>query len=75
VRVTLKDGRTFHARALTNKGDTEDPYSRDEVIAKFREVTEPVIGAERSGAILDMVLSLETAGSLAPLVALMEGRT
>ena len=36
VRVRLKDGRTLEAITLTNKGDTEAPYSADEVIAKFR---------------------------------------
>ena len=38
VAVTLKDGRVLGAEALTNRGDTEDPYSDEEVVAKYREM-------------------------------------
>jgi 2-methylcitrate dehydratase PrpD len=51
LRLTLRDGREFAAEALTNKGDTEDPYSQDEVRAKFRSLAEPVFGREHAGKI------------------------
>jgi 2-methylcitrate dehydratase PrpD len=74
ARVTahLKDGRILRAMAKTNKGDTEDPYSRTEVIAKFHEVATPSVGAERVREIEQFVESLDGQRSLAPLVALLE---
>ena len=35
VKVKLRDGSSLEAQALTNKGDTEDPYSREELRAKY----------------------------------------
>ncbi|MFN7000523.1 MAG: deoxyribodipyrimidine photo-lyase, partial [Elioraea tepidiphila] len=41
ARVTLRlaDGRAFTQLAITNRGDTEDPYPVSEVEAKFVEIT------------------------------------
>ena len=44
------DGRVLTAEVLTNKGDTEDPYSADDVQDKFRELAEPVWGPSARGA-------------------------
>jgi 2-methylcitrate dehydratase PrpD len=66
VRVSLHDGRVLAAEALTNRGDTEDPYPKDEVVAKFHELTDPVWGATHSGRIVETVLQLDdTADSTA----------
>lgn len=42
VKVILTDGTVFEAQALTNKGDTEDPYSPEELRAKYFELAERV---------------------------------
>jgi 2-methylcitrate dehydratase PrpD len=73
VRVTMTDGRSFTAEALTNKGDTEDPYSSAEVVEKFHDVAAPVLGRERASKIAHAALRLETAASLAGLIELCEG--
>jgi 2-methylcitrate dehydratase PrpD len=44
VTVRLADGRVFTATAMTNKGDTEDPYVDAEIAAKFIENTGPIWG-------------------------------
>lgn len=72
VTLDLADGRRFRAEVLTNKGDTEDPYTRDDVIAKFHEVAGPALGRERAEALVSAALSLETAPSLLPLLQLSE---
>ena len=72
VVLELVDGRVFRAEVLTNKGDTEDPYTRDDVIAKFHEVAGPALGRARSDALVSAVLSLEAAPSLLPLLQLGE---
>jgi 2-methylcitrate dehydratase PrpD len=72
VRVTLIDGRVFQAEAMTNKGDTEDPYTTEDVVQKFRDVTAPVIGLARGEQIVHAAMTLETAASLTPLLDLCE---
>jgi 2-methylcitrate dehydratase PrpD len=67
VRVALKDGRRFEAIAETNKGDTEDPYSVEDVISKFHAVAAPVVGAARAKEIATVCLALELAPSLKAL--------
>jgi 2-methylcitrate dehydratase PrpD len=72
VTVTLKDGRVFRGEALTNKGDTEDPYTAAEVQEKFLDVSAPVIGQARARELMEAVLDLEAAPSLANLIKLSE---
>ncbi|MDA8248455.1 MAG: MmgE/PrpD family protein [Rhodospirillales bacterium] len=67
VRVTLRDGRVFAAETLTNRGDTEDPYTADEVLAKFHELADPVWGAAHCARIADAVLDLHAAADGAAL--------
>ena len=72
VAIHLKDGRLLKAEALTNKGDTEDPYSEAEIRAKFHEVAGPVWDVERREAILREVDRIDQAkdiGALLDLVA------
>ncbi|MBP2296150.1 MmgE/PrpD family protein [Azospirillum rugosum] len=71
VRLTLADGRSFAAEALTNKGDTEDPYSPDEVRAKFADLAAPVWGAAHAAAIADCVESIDRAADLSTLTRLL----
>ena len=72
VTVTLQDGQVFKAEALTNKGDTEDPYTAAEVLEKFMEVSTPVIGKARAADLATAILSLENAPSLAVILMLSE---
>ena len=71
VRVRMKDGRTLEAKALTNKGDTEDPYSAEEVIAKFHEVAGTFVEAARLRDISEAVLALDAEPDLSRLSSLM----
>ena len=56
------------AEALTNKGDTEDPYSAEEIREKFHEVTGPVWEAPQRDSILKTVDGLERLDTLEPLL-------
>lgn len=71
VRVTLADGTTHAAEVTTNRGDTEDPYSEDEVRRKFRELAGPVYGAARAGAIEAAVMALGPGREASALVELL----
>ena len=72
LRIRLKSGAVHEATASINKGDTENPYTADEIIEKFREVTEPVIGAGRAQTLKQQLLQIETLGSLRSIAELME---
>ncbi len=72
VRLRLTDGRSFEAMAMTNKGDTEDPYGPDDILAKFHEVAAPVVGRERAKRIAAACLGLEGEASLGAIAAFCE---
>ncbi len=72
VRLKLKDGRAFEAMAMTNKGDTEDPYGADDIIGKFHGVAAPLVGRKRAAQIATACLKLEGEASLGALAALCE---
>lgn len=71
VTLTLADGRKLSAKALTNRGDTEDPYSADDVREKFRALAGPVWGAERCEDVIRAVAGIETAEGVGKLLALV----
>ncbi|MCZ8105349.1 MAG: MmgE/PrpD family protein [Burkholderiales bacterium] len=71
VRVTLRDGRVLAAEATTNRGDTEDPYSADEIALKFMETAGPVFGVEHARRILHATEALDGAGSVRDYAALL----
>lgn len=58
VTLTLTDGRVLEAEALTNRGDTEDPYSAAEIREKFFDLASPVWGEPHAAAILAQIDAL-----------------
>jgi 2-methylcitrate dehydratase PrpD len=72
LKIILKDGRRFEAMAQTNKGDTEDPYSSADVVAKFHEVAGHHIGYDKAEAVVTAVLDLQRAPSLRAITQLCE---
>jgi 2-methylcitrate dehydratase PrpD len=71
VRITLNDDRVLKAEAITNKGDTEDPYSEAEIREKFREVAGSVWDTGHCSAILDAVDGLDRAVDIRVLSRLL----
>lgn len=67
VTITLTDGRVLEAQALTNRGDTEDPYTPAEVRQKFFDLAVPVWGQSRAEAIIAAVDALPQAPDTAAL--------
>lgn len=67
LRVTLRDGTVREAAVDTNRGDSEDPYREDEIVAKFHELADPVWGAAHAARIAEDVHRIERAGDLANL--------
>jgi aconitate decarboxylase len=59
LEVTLDDGTVRSAFVEQPRGGLLNPLSNGEVVAKFRELTTPLLGANRAREIEQAVLSLE----------------
>src|SRR3989454_7077826 len=59
VEVTLTDGTQLSERVEHVRGTPENPMTRDEVIAKARELMTPVLGAKVCSNLIDRVVVLE----------------
>jgi 2-methylcitrate dehydratase PrpD len=59
VEVTLNDGTKLTERVEAVRGTPENPMTRDEVIAKCRDLTAGRLGAEKSAKLVEMVMNLE----------------
>jgi 2-methylcitrate dehydratase PrpD len=60
VAVTLNDGTVLTERVEAVRGTSDNPMTRDEVVAKCRELTAPALGAAKSAKLIESVLSLES---------------
>jgi 2-methylcitrate dehydratase PrpD len=73
VEVTLRDGRTVNHFTRHPPGTKENPLDTAAVSAKARDLMTPVVGRDRTEAIIERMLVLQTVGNvreLRPLLAL-----
>jgi len=59
VKLTTKEGQTYHAQVEYPKGDPENPLSWEEIIHKFMNLTLPVFNHDKCSAIIEFVRNLE----------------
>jgi 2-methylcitrate dehydratase PrpD len=72
VEVTLNDGTKFTERVESVRGTPENPMSREEVVAKARDLIVPVLGATKSGALIEKLLNLENVKDIRELRPLLQ---
>ena len=60
VEIDLNDGRTVSRRTRVVRGVYEDPLTRDEVIAKARDLMLPIMGVSSFDALVESVFDLDT---------------
>ena len=60
VEVTLTDGRMVSERVETVRGTTGNPMTREEIIAKARDLMVPILGAAKFEQLTAKVFALET---------------
>ncbi len=60
VRITLKDGRTFHEVEEYNRGSVENPMTYEEIRAKFDENASGFLSASRRDELAGQLRHLET---------------
>jgi 2-methylcitrate dehydratase PrpD len=58
ISVLFSDGQHYNSGVLSAKGDPSDPLSKEELLDKFRSLTEPSLG-DRSRRIPEMIDNLE----------------
>jgi len=69
VKLTLTNGTVFEAQTLTNKGDSEDPYSPEELREKYYELAERVWKRDIAEAIYADAMNLEKLDNVKQLTA------
>jgi len=60
VEVTLMDGRTVSERVGTVRGTAANPMTRDEVVAKARDLVVPVLGQGTFQTLVDRIFAIES---------------
>jgi 2-methylcitrate dehydratase PrpD len=59
VEVVLNDGTRLSEENDTVRGTPENPMTREEIVAKARDLVTPVLGAQACGKLIESVLELE----------------
>ncbi|MBV8838844.1 MAG: MmgE/PrpD family protein [Alphaproteobacteria bacterium] len=59
VEVTLADGTKLSERIEAVRGTVRNPMTRAEVVAKARDLTEPVLGREKAARLIETVYAIE----------------
>jgi 2-methylcitrate dehydratase PrpD len=72
VEITLTDGKTLSERVDDVRGTAENPMTRDEVVAKCRDLISPVLGISRCAKLIDTVLGLENVKDMRELRPLLQ---
>jgi 2-methylcitrate dehydratase PrpD len=72
VEVTLNDGTKLTERVEAVRGTPENPMTRDEVVAKCRDLMAPVLGAAATTSLIEKVLGLENVKNIRELRPLLQ---
>jgi 2-methylcitrate dehydratase PrpD len=68
VTITLKNGGRLEGANEYPKGDPENPLSEQELITKFKSLTEGALPSPKADVIIDRVLGLESMGDVNELL-------
>jgi 2-methylcitrate dehydratase PrpD len=72
VELTFSDGTRLTERVDAVRGTAENPMTRDEVVAKARDLMTPVLGADKSSKLIARVLDLENLKNVRELRPLLQ---
>ena len=64
VEIELKNGKKVKERVTCAKGDSKNPMSEKEIFEKYKNLTEPIIGKEKSLRLLDKIWNIESISNL-----------
>ena len=72
VNLTLEDGSRLTQRVDNVRGTSENPMTRDEIVAKARDLIAPVLGTARCSTLIEKVFYLETLSDIRELRPLLQ---
>ena len=72
VEVTLTDGRKLTDRVGAVRGTAENPMTREDLVAKARDLIAPVLGAATFQKLADRVFAIENVRNLVELRPLLQ---
>jgi 2-methylcitrate dehydratase PrpD len=72
VEVELADGSRQSERVSAVRGTPRNPMSRDEVVAKARDLIAPVVGREKADRLIETVYAIETLSDVRTLRPLLQ---
>jgi 2-methylcitrate dehydratase PrpD len=72
VEVVLNNGTRLKEQVQAVRGTFDNPMTRDEVIAKARDLITPVLGAAASSKLIDAVFALESVKNIRDLRPLLQ---
>ena len=72
VELTLTDGTLLSERIEAVRGTVENPMTRNEVVAKARDLMTPVLGAATCANLIERVLGLENVKDIRELRPLLQ---
>ena len=73
VEITLNDGTRLSEHVEAVRGTAENPMTREEVVAKSRQLMEPVLGAATSASLIEKVFGLESVKDIRELRPILQG--
>ena len=69
VDVLLRDGRTLSASVEANRGDDQDPYSRDELTGKYFSLTARMLPHDDADEMRKKILALDDIADIRSIFA------
>jgi 2-methylcitrate dehydratase PrpD len=72
MEVTLNDGTRLEERVEAVRGTSDNPMTREEVVAKCRDLFTPVLGASTSGKLIERILNIESVKNVRELRPLLQ---
>jgi len=75
IEVSAKDGSTYSQRVDAVRGTVANPMTRAEVVTKFQDLTEPIVGESQRNQLVDFLLNLEKAPKLGAIRSVLQGPT
>jgi hypothetical protein len=72
VEITLNDGTTLTERVTAVRGTPRNPMTRAEVVAKARDLIDPVLGATQAARLVSAVFALERMADMRALRPLLQ---
>jgi len=72
VEVTLVDGTELREHTTAVRGTAAKPMSRDEVVAKCRDLITPLLGASTTAKLIAKTLDLENVKSIGEFRPLLQ---